>query len=211
MILLLCFRSIVFTISGKINFPINRQGQAQKTYATDGHDVKKSLVDGTKIVFDGMKQQAEDCGNVADIGCASVQTDVEQEQRSVENIESAEKSFNVQTVTRLSPRLEMRLALNHDIMDDEDLISFDPGPINLAAILGRDLLSYHRFTGRDLISRSASRVVPKEALISFSQQKNSKMDTPTPNRKAINQNTWNNSGYVDESKCHRIKVFETNK
>ena len=35
----------------------------------------------------------------------------------------------------LSPRLEMRLALNHDIMGDEDLISYDPGP-DLTTILG---------------------------------------------------------------------------
>lgn len=35
----------------------------------------------------------------------------------------------------LSPRLEMRLALNHDILGDEDLISYDPGP-DLTTILG---------------------------------------------------------------------------
>lgn len=34
----------------------------------------------------------------------------------------------------LSPRLEMRLALNQDIMGDEDLISYDPGP-DLTTIL----------------------------------------------------------------------------
>lgn len=152
-----------------------------------------------------LPMQAKNSGSAADIGCASAQIIVKQEETFVENIENVEKSSNAPTLMRLSPRLEMRLALNHDIMDDEDLINFDPGPINLGAILGRDLSSYHRFTGRDLISRSASRVVPKEALISFSQQKNSKMDTPTPNRKAINQNTWNNSGYVAESKFKKTK------
>lgn len=112
-----------------------------------------------------------------------------------------EISSNVPPVPRLSPRLEMRLALNHDIMDDEDLIGFEPGPKNVAAaILNRDLSTYHRFTGRDLISRTASRVVPKEAVISYSQQKNSKMDTPIPNRKKSNQSTWNNSASVDQSK-----------
>lgn len=35
----------------------------------------------------------------------------------------------------LSPRLEMRLALNHDILGDEDLICYDPGP-DLTTILG---------------------------------------------------------------------------
>lgn len=100
-----------------------------------------------------------------------------------------------QTAIRLSPRLEMRLALNHDILGDEDLISFEPGPANLEAILGRDLSSYHRFTGRDLISLTSNhhRIAPKEANISFSTQKNSKMDTPTPNRRKTNPNTWNNS------------------
>lgn len=97
----------------------------------------------------------------------------------------------------LTPRLEMRLALKHAIMTDDD---FEPGPANVAVILNRDLSSYHRFTGRDLISRTASRVVPKEAAhISFSQQKNSKMDTPTPNRRKSNQNTWNSSVSVAAS------------
>lgn len=101
-----------------------------------------------------------------------------------------------QTAIRLSPRLEMRLALNHDILGDEDLISFEPGPANLEAILGRDLSSYHRFTGKEMITRTPNhhRIAPKEAHISYlTQQKNSKMDTPTPNRKKSNPNTWNNS------------------
>lgn len=99
-----------------------------------------------------------------------------------------------QTAIRLSPRLEMRLALNHDILGDEDLISFEPGP-KLESILARDLSSYHRFTGRDLMSRSSNhhRIAPKETDHSFYAQKNSKMDTPTPNRKQSSPNTWNNS------------------
>lgn len=144
-------------------------------------------------------------GHVADIGCTPVpkpQSSVtEMEENSLENTVGAGEPSNV-PVARLSPRLEMRLALNNDILGDEDLIGFDPGPKNLAAILGRDLSSYHRFTGRDLISRTASRVVPqerKEAIISYSQQKNSKMDTPIPNRKKTNQNTWNSSASVDQS------------
>ncbi|XP_058978521.1 mucin-5AC-like [Musca domestica] len=83
----------------------------------------------------------------------------------------------------LSPRLEMRLALNQDIMGDEDLISYDPGP-DLTTILVHDLSTFHRLTGRDLLNRSAmNRVQPKEAVISYSQQRNSKMDTPTVNRR----------------------------
>lgn len=101
-----------------------------------------------------------------------------------------------QTAIRLSPRLEMRLALNHDILGDEDLISFEPGPANLEQILGRDLSSYHRCTGKELTNYRTPnhhRIAPKEANISFSTQKNSKMDTPTPNRRKTNPNTWNNS------------------
>ncbi|KAI8120614.1 hypothetical protein CVS40_8138 [Lucilia cuprina] len=94
----------------------------------------------------------------------------------------------------LSPRLEMRLALNHDILGDEDLISYDPGP-DLTTILGHDLSTFQRRTGRDLLNRSATnRVQPKEAVISFSQQRNSKMDTPTVNRRPrpqINNSTNN--------------------
>ncbi|XP_036676835.2 serine-rich adhesin for platelets isoform X2 [Drosophila suzukii] len=83
----------------------------------------------------------------------------------------------------LSPRLEMRLALNHDILGDEDLICYEPGP-DLTTILGHDLSTFHRLTGRDLLSRSATnRVQPREAVISYSQQRNSKMDTPTVNRR----------------------------
>lgn len=115
-----------------------------------------------------------------------------------------------QTAIRLSPRLEMRLALNHDILGDEDLISFEPGPANLEAILGRDLSSYHRFTGRDLIGLTTNhhRIAPKEANISFSTQKNSKMDTPTPNRRKTNPNTWNNSACAAAGEN---KMFSLNK
>lgn len=141
-----------------------------------------------------IEQPAKNCGNDADICCTPAQTPGAVE-NVVENIGYSVEPSNV-PIAGLSPRLEMRLALNNDIMGDEDLICYDPGP-DLATILGRDLSTYHRFTGRDLISRSASRVVPKEALISYCQQKNSKMDTPTPNRKKSSQSTWNNSVYVD--------------
>lgn len=47
-----------------------------------------------------------------------------------------------------------------------------------------DLSTFQRRTGRDLLNRSTmNRVQPKEAVISFSQQRNSKMDTPTVNRR----------------------------
>ncbi|XP_075157528.1 protostome-specific GEF [Haematobia irritans] len=83
----------------------------------------------------------------------------------------------------LSPRLEMRLALNQDVMGDEDSISYDPGPEQITTLV-QDLSTFHRLTGRDLLNRSAmNRVQPKEAVISYSQQRNSKMDTPTVNRR----------------------------
>ena len=144
---------------------------------------------------------APSCGKDADICCTPVPTPGEVK-NSVENTDRVVEPYSA-PVAGLSPRLEMRLALNHDIMGDEDLISYDPGP-DLTTILGHDLSTFHRFTGRDLISRSASRIVPKEAFISFSQQKNSKMDTPTPNRKKPNQNTWNNSVSAAQGKYKHL-------
>jgi len=47
------------------------------------------------------------------------------------------------------------------------------------------------------LNRSTNRVAAKEVTNSFYQQKNSKMDTPTPNRRRSNQNTWNNFASVD--------------
>lgn len=135
----------------------------------------------------------------------------------------------------LSPKLEMRLALNHDILGDEDLISYNPGP-DLTTILGQDLSTYHRMSGKDIImNRIISRVnsyssIPaavakqcsssnqiqasssscsidpsnhslRNGMSSSYQQNNSKMDTPTPNRKkAQNTATWNNFGSVDRGK-----------
>lgn len=149
-------------------------------------------IDVKQVVVETIIPEIQDknCGNNADICCTPVPTPGEVK-NCVENIDRAVEPCSA-PVTGLSPRLEMRLALNNDIMGDEDLISYDPGP-DLTTILGHDLSTFHRFTGRDLISRSGSRIVPKEAFISFSQQKNSKMDTPTPNRKKQNPNTWNNS------------------
>ncbi|XP_058839755.1 uncharacterized protein LOC131695303 [Topomyia yanbarensis] len=128
----------------------------------------------------------------------------------------------------LSPRLEMRLALNHDILGDEDLISYSPGP-DLTSILGQDLSTYHRMSGKDVImnriisrvnsyssipaavaklSTSSQQIHPstssfinqtvKNGTSSSYQQNNSKMDTPTPNRrKPQSPVTWNSSGSVD--------------
>lgn len=221
----------VCIISGKINFPINRQGQASKMVVANGHvagTIRQSFkpsINGIPAVgvrFSNVSTSptvgVSHSGRVADIGSTSAPLAIVDSDDKIGVVPGADTTATSDTTptpsigaddtsnasaARLSPRLEMRLALNHDILDDEDLIGFDPGPKNLAAILGRDLSSYHRFTGRDLISRSASRIVPKEAaLISYSQQKNSKMDTPIPNRKKANPSTWNNSASVDQSKYH---------
>lgn len=192
----------------------------RKTYIQNGRDLEKS-----KLIASEQPQPLntvekpipciatpdKSYGNAADTCCTPVPIPGEAK-KSVENIDPVAEPSTVPVaevvtpplavpperspvVVGLSPRLEMRLALNNDIMGDEDLICYAPGP-DLATILGHDLSTFHRFTGRDLISRSASRVQPKEAYISFSQQKNSKMDTPTPNRKKPSPNTWSNSASV---------------
>lgn len=113
----------------------------------------------------------------------------------------------------MSPRLEMRLALNQDIMNDEDLINYGNG-LDLATILGHDLSSYQRRTGRELLSRSpqqrfiaptrttalaggtaSSCISPQPQL----QQNNSKMDTPTLSRRRASPSTWNSFVSVDRA------------
>ncbi|GAB0094975.1 hypothetical protein DMENIID0001_103010 [Sergentomyia squamirostris] len=140
----------------------------------------------------------EESGSGADI-CFSPSQTLKDARKSAESIDHAEGSSNAAVHVGLSPRLEMRLALNRDIMGDEDLINYDPGP-DLTTILGHDLSTYQRLTGRDLMTRSAN---PRVAIVkeagsnSYYQQKNSKMDTPTPNRKKSNPSTWNSSVSVD--------------
>ncbi|XP_037038214.1 uncharacterized protein LOC119075772 isoform X1 [Bradysia coprophila] len=195
------------------------QGQVRKTYIPNGHDLEKSRpiestptspVPTTMQTVRPIAPYAQSCGSVADI-CSTPALPGEVK-KSVENIDPVDGRSNAAVpatpaIAGLSPRLEMRLALNNDIMGDEDLICYAPGP-DLATILGRDLSTYHRFTGRDLISRSASRIVPKEGRISFCQQKNSKMDTPTPNRKKSNQSTWNSSAFAGPANGKNLSDLE---
>lgn len=113
-----------------------------------------------------------------------------------------QENSSVAFVAGLSPRLEMRLALNRDIMGDEDLINYDPGP-DLTTLLGGDLSTYHRLTGKDLLNRSVvaatSKVILSRQVQTMSlQQKNSKMDTPTLNRKKSSLSTWSSSASVDQ-------------
>lgn len=119
------------------------------------------------------------------------------------------------TPTLRTPRsLEMRLAMNNDILGDEDLMNYAPGP-DLTSILGRDLSSYHRMNGRDIImNQIMNRMDNNNTSISsspscrfnnqndnkdgpqssFCQQNNSKMDTPILNRRL--PRTWSSSGFV---------------
>ncbi|XP_059619688.1 uncharacterized protein LOC132263760 isoform X3 [Phlebotomus argentipes] len=151
----------------------------------------------------------DDCGSVADT-CSSPSQIPKDASVYAASTDHVEKFSNAAAHVGLSPRLEMRLALNQDIMGDEDLISYDPGP-DLSTILGHDLSTYQRLTGRDLLTRSAN---PRVAIVkeagsnSYYQQKNSKMDTPTPNRKKPNPNTWNSSASVDQADEKRLSDLE---
>jgi hypothetical protein len=110
--------------------------------------------------------------------------------------------------------LEMRLAMNNDILGDEDLMNYAPGP-DLTSILGRDLSTYHRLCGRDIImnqimnrmetspsSRSINQSDKNDQLSSSYQQNNSKMDTPILNRKLTR--TWSSSGFVRKGEHAKV-------
>ncbi len=152
------------------------------------------------------------CGSVADkCGASALALQIEKReyQDRTDSVAETPQSVALSQLPRLSPRLEMRLALNHDIMNDEDLMNYDPGP-DLTSILGRDLSSYHRMTGKDIImnrimnrrdiinnyssnNNRTSNSTKNDPMNSFCQQNNSKMDTPILNRKS-SQRTWNSSG-----------------
>lgn len=95
------------------------------------------------------------CGNVADKCSVSALLSMTERKSAPNHIDlfeaaTAATAAHRQHQMRLSPRLEMRLALNHNIMGDEDLMMYEPGP-NLTSILGRDLSTYHRVSGKDII------------------------------------------------------------
>lgn len=124
-------------------------------------------------------------------------------------------------IVGMSPRLEMRLALNQDIMNDEDLVNYGNG-LELATILGHDLSSFQRRTGREMLNRSPQprstapihttglagvtansytwpqprqpRASPQQQ-----QQNNSKMDTPTLSRRRASPSTWSSFASVDRA------------
>lgn len=123
-------------------------------------------------------------------------------------------------VIGMSPRLEMRLALNRDIMNDEDLVNYGNG-LDLATILGHDLSSFQRRTGREMLSRCppprssgittthsttgtcqgpGSSSTSPQLLLLRQQENNSKMDTPTPSRrKATSPSTWSSFASADRA------------
>lgn len=110
----------------------------------------------------------------------------------------------------MSPRMEMRLALNRDIMNDEDLINYGNG-LDLATILGHDLSSYRKQTAHEMLNRSppqrftgTTTMIPRAAVASSStspqqQENNSKMDTPTPSRRKASPSTWSSFAYVERT------------
>lgn len=128
----------------------------------------------------------------------------------------AQVAVQLETTTLRTPRsLEMRLAMNNDILGDEDLMNYAPGP-DLTSILGRDLSTYHRMSGRDIImnqvmnrqdnsyptSRFNNRNDKSDPLNSSCQQNNSKMDTPILNRKL--PRTWSSSGFARKGDCFQL-------
>ena len=131
-------------------------------------------------------------------------------QSHIEHVEATQvKRTAVQqemTTLRTPRSLEMRLAMNNDILGDEDLMNYAPGP-DLTSILGRDLSTYHRMSGRDIIMNKVmnrpdnfyqtsrhNNQNDKSDPLSSSCQNNSKMDTPILNRKL--QRTWSSSGFA---------------
>ncbi|KAG5674024.1 hypothetical protein PVAND_004015 [Polypedilum vanderplanki] len=146
--------------------------------------------------------------------------EIRQDQTVVDQVATT-SSTQVPSTFRTPRSLEMRLAMNNDILGDEDLINYVPGP-NLTSILGHDLSSYHRVMGRDIIM---NRIMDRRDISlpslnsysqnerkndqpsSYSQQKNSKMDTPILNRKT-KQRIWNNSGFVQKEEKTALSDLE---
>lgn len=104
-------------------------------------------------------------------------------------------------------------------MNDEDLINYGNG-LDLASILGHDLSSYQRRTGREMLNRSPQqrftaqiRSTGQAAGTANSstwqlprhpaqQQNNSKMDTPTLSRRKASPSTWSSFASVDRAVEH---------
>lgn len=167
-----------------------------------------------------------DCGRVADnggTGCLATASGTQRQgahprpdsskSRSEECVAGGDAGYAVGGgfLVGMSPRLEMRLALNQDIMNDEDLINYGNG-LDLAAILGHDLSSYQRRSGREMLSRSPQQrsTVPIRTTVPAGgtansctspqqQQNNSKMDTPTLSRRRASPSTWNSFAFVDRA------------
>lgn len=127
---------------------------------------------------------------------------------------SAAAALPPETAVHSRRCLEMKLAMNNDVM------SYSPGP-DLTSILGRDLSTYHRMNGKDVIMNqimtrndSMSSINTDSSPCKFNnqngsssqsdrpnsiyQQNNSKMDTPILNRKI--HRTWSSSGFVRRGK-----------
>lgn len=123
----------------------------RKTYIPNGHDLERNRpiesirtpVSTTMQVAQPIVLYAPNCGSVADI-CSTPALPGEVK-KSVESIDPVDERFSnvtpapAQPIAGLSPRLEMRLALHNDIMGDEDLICYDPGPVDLATVINFEI------------------------------------------------------------------------
>jgi len=97
----------------------------------DGNNIGKDEDDVTIVGYNvncGAKERINGIG----IGRAREEL---HENGSVTGTEHSVAASSAASGAGLSPRLEMRLALNQDILGDEDLMNYDPGP-NLTSILG---------------------------------------------------------------------------
>lgn len=168
-----------------------------------GRDADISLGAGPHAARKDVRDYVANTGTIVSaIKTTQSQTPTTNQQYPHQQQHHRETNSPVAFVAGLSPRLEMRLALNREIMGDEDLINYDPGP-DLTTLLSGDLSTYHRLTGKDLLNRSAvaatSKVILSRQVQTMSlHQKNSKMDTPTLNRKRSSPSTWSSSASVDQ-------------
>lgn len=182
----------------------------------------------TNVVSSNASLSNEFVWNFSHVQGASVLHSLTERNGSRSHTEHAEAPTANQTAaqpttpTIRTPRsLEMRLAMNNDILGDEDLMTYAPGP-DLTSILGRDLSIYpnHRMSGRDIImnqvmqrkdlspsSRHSSQGDSRSDPLNSSCQNNSKMDTPILNRKI--QRTWSSSGFARKGEETQSKYCVT--
>lgn len=84
---------------------------------------------------------------ISGVSALYLQIEKKESQNHIENVEAIHHHQEQQTAVEVARHtqslrtIEMRLAMNNDIMGDEDLLNYP----NLTSILGRDLSLYHRW------------------------------------------------------------------